>query len=121
MKTYLLTYTGDANIRNDITNFIDSRPEILNWFSPNQNMILLVSNFSIFDIQSLFTTHHAGFFFVITEVDVNKTGGYMSKGFWEFIKHPKSSGKWENQLQDSVGGGRQGNGLLDNLTDYNKS
>ena len=93
-KVYLLTFTG---FRLPITNFLDTRQEILNWFLVLPQALLMVSRKDAPALTKLIHEQFRDRLFLITEVvpDTSKTNGWLNEKAWEFINDPKSSGRWE--------------------------
>jgi hypothetical protein len=88
----MLTFTGP---RDPLTNYLNSRREVLNWFAILPAAILVVSRMNATDLKNII---HAGFpnlWFMISEIDPAKINGWMNKPAWDFINNPKSSGRWE--------------------------
>ena len=91
-RVFLVTFSG---FRKLITDYLDTRPEVLNWFAVLSNALLIVSRSDTTAITGLL---HVGFpqiWFVVTEVDPLKTNGFMNQLTWDFIANPSSSGRWE--------------------------
>ena len=93
-QVFLLTFTG---FRLPVTSFLDTRPEVLNWFLILENAILVVSREDASTLAHLVHQQFPGRWILVTEVapDPHKTNGWMNQKVWEFINNPKSSGRWE--------------------------
>ena len=91
-KVFLLTFNGDAK---PFTDFLDMRPEVLNWFKILSNAILILARSDASALATLIRVQLPIMWFVITEVDTFKTNGWINKRVWDFINKPWPSGRWE--------------------------
>ena len=91
-KVFLLTFNG---LDKPITDFLDTRREVLHWFKILSNAILIVSRSNSAALASLIHLRFPFTWFVITELDRLKTTGWINKSVWDFINNPRSSGRWE--------------------------
>ena len=91
-KVFLLTFNGFSE---PITAFLDTRPEVLNWFKILSNAIFIVSRSDATALTVLINTQFPVMWFIVTEVDTHKTNGLINQPVWDFINNPKSSGRWE--------------------------
>ena len=91
-KVFLVTFNGIAE---PFTRFLDTRPEVLNWFKILSNAILIVSRSDAATLSNLLRNQFPVIWFVLTEMDPHKTAGWINKPVWDFINDPKSSGRWE--------------------------
>jgi len=91
-RVFLLTFNG---LRQPITNYLDTRPEILNWFGILPNAILIVSRSDATALTGAVHTRFPQMWFVIMEVDRYKANGFITMKTWDFINEPSSSGRWE--------------------------
>jgi len=91
-KVYLLTFNG---FRAQITAFLDTRREVLNWFGILSNTILIVSRSNAPTLSNLVHSQFPTMWFLITELDPSTIDGYLPDQAWDFITKPKSSGRWE--------------------------
>jgi hypothetical protein len=91
-NVFLLTFNG---LPKPITDFLDTRREVLNWFVILSNAVLLVSRSDATALAALIHLQFPLIWFVITEVDTSKTNGWINRPVWDFINKPWSSGRWE--------------------------
>jgi hypothetical protein len=91
-KVFLLTFNG---LSKPITDFLDTRREVLHWFKILSNAILIVSQYDQSVLTGLIHEQFRWMWFVITEVDIHKTNGWINQPVWDFILNPRSSGRWE--------------------------
>ncbi len=100
MRAYVVNYNPLMLPTHELWGYFDSRSEILNWYLPFAGTIMVVSNHnptSLANLMSLrFPTHN----FLITESNIYNTDGRLANVAWDFIRNPKSSGRW-----DGIGSG----------------
>ena len=90
---YILVFDDKLGTRQEIQNYLDTRPEILNWFACMTNAIFIVSDqtaTSLQQIVSQFNKNDA--YFVILDVKTDKNG-WLPKAAWNFMNNPKAN--WE--------------------------
>jgi hypothetical protein len=92
MKVFLFTFGLD---RKPILDFLDLQPAVLNWFAINWQAILIASETDATTLSTMIHNQFPNLLFIITEIDRDKTNGWMSKLVWDFINSPKSSGRWD--------------------------
>ena len=78
-----------------ITDFLNTRPEILNWYSFFGGSIFIVSRAELADLINIIHGADPEFRFVISEVAGGQAGGSINQEVWDFVNTPKSSGRWE--------------------------
>ena len=78
-----------------VTNYLDTRPEILHWFAIFPNAILSVSRGDASTVKEAIHLQFPRLLFMVAEIDRNKINGWMNSPVWDFINVPKSSGRWE--------------------------
>jgi hypothetical protein len=91
-KVFLLTFNGLAK---PLTDFLDTRREVLHWFKILSNTILIVSRSDATALSAIIHLQFPFIWFVITELDTSKTNGWINQPVWDFINNPQSSGRWE--------------------------
>lgn len=91
-KVYLLTFNG---LRDPVQRFLDTRPEVLNWFSVLSNGILIVSRSDATVLSTLIHNQFPSLWFILTHAIPSETNGWMNPQAWDFINNPRSSGRWE--------------------------
>ena len=112
MKPFLMMWNSAqaAVWQQQILDYLDTRPEIKNWFTPFLGTILLVADLTQ-NASTLANIIHPRFpelIFAITPADVQMTNGWMPQVFWDLIRTPKGSGRWpeisniERRLADTL-------------------
>lgn len=91
MRVFLLTFNGE---RKFFLDFLDTRPEILNWFAVLDQAIVVVSRSDVATLSHVLHDGLPSYFFIFAEIDITRVNGWMNMEAWEFIKVPKSSGRW---------------------------
>ena len=92
--TYLLVYNEAVGTRDEVKSFLNSRPEILNWYYCLPNTFFVVSNKTATGLQQVmreFTKDKGWFLILDTNADCD---GWMPRKAWDFVKTPKAN--WES-------------------------
>ncbi len=90
MKPYLLTFNLAGITRNDVTKFLDTLPEVQNWYTAFFSAVIVISEADATTLANLFHARFPLVFFVVTEIVPSNCNGYLPKIVWEFITKPKS-------------------------------
>lgn len=94
LKPYLLIFDVMSGNRQDILNYIDTCPEVKNWYAFIPTGIIIISDKTAHDLQAMFLRKYPGRFSMITEITRGNNNGWLNKEVWDFINNPKSSGRW---------------------------
>jgi hypothetical protein len=94
LVTYLLTFSDQQVTRKEILDYLDTRPEVKNWFAFLPASILIVSDTSVQVLTNLLCQRFPGKNFLITGVPVGQNNGWLAQNVWDFINNPKSTGRW---------------------------
>lgn len=94
MNPFLLVIDISSITRQEVLNFLDTRPEVLNWYAVFSNSIIVVSNTNALMLQNIIAANFKNTFFLISQINSTTTGGWMNKEVWDFISNPHSSGRW---------------------------
>jgi hypothetical protein len=89
---YLLTTGAPQKF---VLDFLDSRPEVRNWFSLFPGTILVTSISDLTALTGLFHASYPWLHFLLAELDPSRINGFANAAVWDFINNPKSSGRWE--------------------------
>lgn len=82
---YLLIYSSGVGTREDICDFIDSQPEILNWRCDIPHTFYLISESDADELAERILNYTGGDGrFLITEVTENSQG-WLQRGAWRFL------------------------------------
>jgi hypothetical protein len=94
MRAFLLSFNDSVVARQVVINFLNTRPEVLNWYAPLQGGIFVISNSSAQDLAALVRQAFPILYFVIAELPRGYNDGCLPAAAWQFINDPKSSGQW---------------------------
>lgn len=86
-KAYILIYSNDIGTQKEITDYLDTIPEIINWRIELPNTIFIVSQLSAQELADkfrLFTKDKGKF--IISEVTSNKQG-WLTRKTWDVINN----------------------------------
>lgn len=95
MRAFLLSFNDSVVARKTMLDFLDTRPEVVNWYAPLQGAVFIISNS---DARGLGVLIHAAYpilYFVIAELPRGYNDGFLPAAAWQFINDPKSSGRWK--------------------------
>ena len=92
IRVFLLTHAVD---RKFILEFLDTRPEVVNWFSVSNQCVLIASRSDLTAVTGFIHIHMPWLYFTICEVTPMSINGWMPPEFWKFVSAPQSSGRWE--------------------------
>ncbi len=81
----------------EVTNHLDLQPEIRNYYVPFLGTILLIAaqTQTPSTLSWLIHNRFPTLTFSICPVDQWGTNGWMPQLFWDLIREPKSSGRWD--------------------------
>lgn len=92
LRAFILTVNGQRQMYLD---FLDTRKEVLNWMAILAQAIVVISREDVATLTDIVHKRFPDEWFVISEIDQAKINGFISKQTWDFINHPRSSGRWE--------------------------
>jgi hypothetical protein len=89
--TYILVFDDAVGTRREVLDFLDRRPEILDWFTCLPNAVFIVSNKTANELASLFRSFTADKGrFVILDTDTDRNG-WLPRKAWNFINGRKAT------------------------------
>jgi hypothetical protein len=94
LKPFLLVFNDTQITRQTILNYLDTRPEIKNWFAFLPAAVFIISDHTAPSLAGLIRNVFPGKDFVVTEVTSGSNDGWLARNVWEFINYPHSSGRW---------------------------
>lgn len=92
LKLYLLNHGVSQKF---ILDFLDTRPEVLNWYSVPPATVFIVSRQDLVALTGILHVAYPWLNFTLAATDGSSINGFMNKEVWDFINNPKSSGRWE--------------------------
>ena len=107
MKPYLLIFREIKFSRFEITDYLDSLEEVLDWYAYFANAIFLISELQSNELAALLKEKFNGLDFLVTEIPLNNKQGMLSEEIWFFINHPETQIEFKSK----------GNGALPNNQD----
>ena len=95
MRPYILVFTESLGLnRQVVLDYLDTRPEILNWYTFHRTAIFIISRHSAYQLSELFRQRFPNVLFIITEIIPGRNDGWLPQVAWDFINNPRSSGRW---------------------------
>jgi hypothetical protein len=91
---YILVFDDALGTRQEIQAFLNTRPEVLNWYACLSNAIFIVSNKTAKTLRQVISEFNAGkgANFIILDVNTDREG-WLPRKAWDFIHNLKAS--WE--------------------------
>jgi len=89
---YVLIISGTTKSRSDVQKFLDTRPEIINWYANLPNAIFLISEKTATELHESLKPFLINDNYIILDVDTDRNG-WMPKKTWDFLKGKKAP--WE--------------------------
>ena len=91
-RVYLLSFIVD---RQFVLDFLDNRPEVLNWFALFPGTVLVVTRSDLAALTGIIHVSYPWLHFLLAEIKSDQINGWINERVWDFILSPKSSGRWE--------------------------
>lgn len=85
MSMYTYTFLDIDFKREQVTEFLDSKPSIEHWFYCLPNMIFIRTNLSAHSLSSELTKKFGNHRHFISEVSSSNRWGYLPKEQWDFF------------------------------------
>ncbi len=104
MKAYIISFNPLILPTNELLGYLDTRTEILNWYLPFAGTIMIVSNHNQTALANMMSARFPVHHFLITETNIFNTDGRLLNQAWEFIRNPKSSGRWDSNSYSGLAG-----------------
>jgi hypothetical protein len=89
---YILVFDDALGTRQEIQAFLNTRPEVLNWYACMSNAIFIVSDQTAATLQQAVSEFNAGKSanFIVLDVKTDRQG-WLPRSAWDFMSNPKSS------------------------------
>jgi hypothetical protein len=84
--SYLLVINGVRRSRAQVQGFLDTKLEILNWYSIFPNAIFIISEETASQLSDIIRPFVQPDHFIILNVDTDRNG-WMPRKAWDFIKN----------------------------------
>ena len=92
LNVYVLSHMVEQRF---ILDFLNTRPEVLNWYSLPPATVFVVSRSDLTALTGLVHATYPWFNFTLAQIDGSRINGFINAQVWDFINTPKSSGKWD--------------------------
>lgn len=92
MNPLILTHVGDPKIQKAVTDFLDKRFEVRNWYTPWPGFICIVAEITSRQFDTMLHEGLPWLFFSITDYNRDTVGGWLPKSVWHFLNNPTASG-----------------------------
>jgi hypothetical protein len=90
MKAYLLSYNPIGYTQKDLIDYLNMRPEVLNWMTGLFNAVIIISDSTATELVTPIRSRFPAGWMLLTEIVPSGTDGWLPRSFWEFIQNPKS-------------------------------
>ena len=94
LRPYIFCFNEKVGTLKDVADFLDTKSEILNWYSCMPQTIFFVSAKSLTQLMIIFQAKYVTGNYFFSTIDAHTCNGLLPKEAWDFITEPKSSGKW---------------------------
>lgn len=94
LKPFILVYNTFQLTRQEILDFLDSRPEVKNWYAFLPTSIMIISDRTAYQLAEIFRQKYPNTYFIISEIPYGNNDGWLDKKVWSFINNSVSSGRW---------------------------
>jgi len=91
MKTFIFSINDSTVSDESIFDFLDSKPEVLNWMSVLPDTIFLTSNTTVEKLTQIFSRKFPNAFFLVHEYDTTRANGALTDETWDFLNNPESA------------------------------
>lgn len=95
LTPYLFSFNCLAMPRQQVLDFLDTLPQVLNWYAVLAESIIVISEHNAAELRELIRNRYPYTFFIITEIPRGNNDGLLPKAAWDFINNPRSSGRWK--------------------------
>jgi hypothetical protein len=86
-RLFLLSFDPFKTDTSRLFEYLNLSPSVLNWRSPGlPGTILIITRLSIPAISDMLRVHMNGLLFMISEISIHNTHGWMYQDIWTFIK-----------------------------------
>lgn len=75
----------------DLTDFFDTRAEIVNWYGILPGQVFVISALDAKTLNQLIVSRFPKGFFIVAQLDPSATDGWLPQEAWDFINEPKPS------------------------------
>lgn len=82
----------EAEVRKRLTDFLDTRSEIQNWYAFLWSALFLVSDSDTYTLTMVVRRRFPQLTFVLSQVESYNTNGSLPTQAWDFLNDPKPSG-----------------------------
>lgn len=89
MKTYIFLYDNTLGSITEVTELIDSIPEIAQWRTDLPNSFMLKSDLEAKQLADIIIEKKTNVRFLISEITENRQG-WLPKDAWKFIKNKEN-------------------------------
>jgi hypothetical protein len=90
-RCFLVGFNALSLPAHDLTGFLDTCEEIVNWYGILPGQLFVVSSLDAKSINRLVGRRFPKEFFVVAPLDPSATGGWLPEDAWEMINHPQPS------------------------------
>lgn len=92
LRRYVLGFNVLTVTRDQILAFLDTRPEVQNWYTILPGQVYVISDRSASELAYLLRQRFAGELFTVAEIA--NIDGAMPPEVWDFLSNPRPSGLW---------------------------
>lgn len=94
LKAFVVIFSDAQINRQALLDFLDTRPEVKNWFAFLPSAIFVVSDKTATQIAEIIRLGFPEKHLFVSEVSRGTNDGWLARNVWDFINAPNSSGRW---------------------------
>lgn len=94
LKPFVVAFDNTQINRQAVLDFLDTRPEVKNWFAFMPSAIFIISDKTASQIAEAIRSGLPGKNLFVSEVPRGANDGWLGGNVWDFINTPKSTGRW---------------------------
>ncbi len=94
LKAFVVVFSDAQINRQALLDFLDTRPEVKNWFAFLPGAVFVVSDKTATQVTEIIRMGFPEKSLFVSEVSRGTNDGWLGRNVWDFINTPNSSGRW---------------------------
>lgn len=99
VKPYLLTHNSLLSPEKT-HRFLNETKAVQTWVSPYPCVSILLSDLTVNELTAVLNTHFGRIWFILVELETDRTNGRLPAEFWEYITNPQQA--WSQNLFGNI-------------------
>jgi hypothetical protein len=97
LQVYYVQFNVGLVTQYAMREWLDSRPEVLNYMWVHVDSVAIVTQASVHDVSNLIREQYPNMNFMAAQLSRMTMNGWMPQAFWDFVNNPQPSGRWPAQ------------------------